>query len=252
MRAPTEPFVYLQAAEDPGALAELRAREERLCLGVRTGAAGRVAELSISYIEALAAADLSPQRVRHEVLALFSRVHDELAGIGVSSAALASKLACDYYRYAEGLDSPETVTTALVRLAEVAAGALEASSLHEPEWKILDFKEYLARHYADKGLSIGKAAERLSISESYLSKLLRRRLGTSFVDYLSDFRVGRAKELLAASDMMSYEVAEAVGYPDARYFASLFKKRTGLTPSEYRKSLGSAGRDGEAGGGAER
>ena len=48
----------------------------------------------------------------------------------------------------------------------------------------------------------------------------------------------RAKELLASSDMMSYEIAEAVGYPDPRYFASLFKKRTGVTPSEYRKSLG--------------
>jgi two-component system response regulator YesN len=247
VRAPTEPFVYAQAGEDRGALAELRAREERLCLGVRTGAAGRVGDLARSYIETLAAADLSPQRVRHEILALFSRAHDELAGIGVSSAALSAKLACDYYRYAEGLDSPEAVATALVRLAEVAAGALEASSLHEPEWKILDFKEYVARHFAEKSLSIGKAAERLSISESYLSKLLRRRLGTSFVDYLSDFRVGRAKELLATSDMMSYEVAEAVGYPDARYFASLFKKRTGMTPSEYRKSLGASAGQGGAG-----
>src|SRR5208283_1334475 len=106
VRSPFEPFVYVQASESRGALVELRAREERLCLGVRTGAAGRVPELASSYLEALSAADLSPQRVRHEVLALFSRAHDELAGIGVSSAALASKLACDYYRYAEGLDSP--------------------------------------------------------------------------------------------------------------------------------------------------
>ena len=60
----------------------------------------------------------------------------------------------------------------------------------------------------------------------------------SFVEYLSDYRIDRAKELLASSDMLTYEVAEAVGYPDARYFASLFKKRTGMTPSDYRKSLG--------------
>jgi two-component system, response regulator YesN len=244
VRAPTEPFVYVQASEDQDALGEFRSREERLCLGVRTGAFGRVPALAKSYLEALSAAGLSPQRVRHEVLSLFSRIHDELAKIGVSSTALSVKLACDYYRYAEGLDSHEAVTTALVRLSEVAAGALESSSLHEPEWKILDFKEYVARHFADKALSIGKAAERLSISESYLSKLLRRRLGTSFVDYLSDYRVGQAKELLTASNMMSYEVAEAVGYPDARYFASLFKKRTGMTPSEYRKSLGGAARHG--------
>lgn len=238
VRSPVRPFLYAQGSESREALVELRTREERLCLGVRSGAVGRVPELAKAYIEALAAADLSPQRVRHEALALFSRAHDELAGIGVSSTSLSAKLACDFYRYAEGLDSPAAIVNALVRLSEVAADSLESSSLHEPEWKVLDFKEYVARHYAEPGLSIGKAAERLSISESYLSKLLRRRLGTSFVDYLSDYRVGRAKELLAASDMMGYEVAEAVGYPDARYFASLFKKRTGITPSGYRKSLG--------------
>jgi two-component system, response regulator YesN len=241
VRESSRPFVYVQAGEEREALAELKSREERLCLGVRTGAVARVPELARSYIEALGAADLSPQRVRHEALALFSRARDELAGIGVSSAALSAKLANDYYRFAESLDSPGAISAALVRLSEVAAEALETSSLHEPEWKILDIKEYVARHYADKGLSIGKAAQHLSISESYLSKLLRRRLGLSFVEYLSDYRIERAQELLASSGMMSYEVSEAVGYPDARYFASIFKKRTGMTPSEYRKSLGKNG-----------
>jgi two-component system response regulator YesN len=238
VREPSRPFRYIQASEDQETLGELRARADRVCLGVRTGAMTRVAELAGSYIEALGAARLSPQRVRHEVLALFSRIHDELSGVGVTTAALSAKLACDYYRFAESLDRPAAVSAALLRLSEVAAEALESSSLHEPEWKILDFKEYVAHHYADKGLSIGKAALRLSISESYLSKLLRRRLGASFVDYVSEYRIDRAKELLASSDMMTYEVSEAVGYPDARYFASLFKRKTGATPSEYRKSLG--------------
>jgi two-component system, response regulator YesN len=238
VRDGSRPYVYMQAGEDHEALAELKEREERLCLSLRTGAAARVPELARAYIDALGRAELSPQRVRHEALALFSRARDELAGIGVSSALLSTKLAFDYYSFAESLGSPDAIVNALVRLAEVAAGALETSSLHEPEWKVLDFKEFVARHYADKSLSIGNTAGRLSISESYLSKLLRRRLGTSFVEYLSDYRIARATELLASSDMLSYEVAEAVGYPDARYFASLFKKRTGMTPSEYRKSMG--------------
>lgn len=238
VREPGEAFVYARASEDRESLGELRSREERLCLALRTGATGRVAELAGAFIEALACAGLSPQRVRHEVLALFSRARDELTAVGVSAEALSNKLAVDYYRFAEGLDRPEAISAALLRIAEVAASSLEASSLHEPEWKILDFKDFVARHYAEPALSIGKAAERLAISESYLSKLLRRRLGLSFVDYVSDYRVERAKELLATSDMLAYEVAEAVGYPDARYFASLFKKRTGMTPTEYRKSLG--------------
>jgi two-component system, response regulator YesN len=239
VRDASRPFVYAQAEEDREAIAELKEREERLCLGIRTGAVARTPDLTRDYIESLAGAELSPQRLRHEIIALFSRIHDELAGIGVSTAALSEKLDCEYYRLAESLDRPEAVAAAIALLAEVAYRTLEESSLHEPEWKILDFKELVSRHYADKGLSLGKAAEKLSISESYLSKLLRRRLDTSFVEYLSDYRIGRAKELLASSDMLSYEVAEAVGYPDARYFASLFKKRSGMTPSEYRASLGS-------------
>jgi two-component system, response regulator YesN len=237
VRDASRPFIYVQAGEEREALAELRSREERLCLGLRTGAVSRVPELAGAYIEALGRPELSPQRVRHEAQALFSRAYDELTGIGVSAAALSTKLACDYYRLVESLETHEALSATLSRLSEVAASTLDESSLHEPEWKVLDFKEFIARHFPDKGLSIGKVAEKLSISESYLSKLLRRRLGTSFVDYLSEYRIERAKELLATSDMRSYEVAEAVGYPDARYFASLFKKRTGMTTSEYRRSL---------------
>jgi two-component system response regulator YesN len=239
--APSKPYVYSQGGEDREALAGLKEREERLCLGLRTGAVERTSELARDYLAALGGAGLSPQRVRHEALALFSRARDELALIGVSAALLSEKLDRDYYSYVESLDSPEAFVEALVRLAGIAAGTLEGSSLREPEWKVLDFKELVARHYADKDLSIGKAASRLSISESYLSKLLRRQLGTSFVEYLSDYRIARAEELLASSDMRSYEVAEAVGYSDARYFASLFKKRAGMTPSEYRESMGRAG-----------
>jgi len=241
VRASDRPFVYAQGAEDRDALASLKEIEERLCLGLRTGAVDKAEGLARDYLAALGRAELSPQRLRHEILALFSRGRDELSGIGVSAELLASRLPRDYYSFAESLDGPGDIVGALGRLAGIGAEVLEASSLHEPEWKVLDFKELVARHYADKDLSIGRVAARLSISESYLSKLLRRLLGVSFVEYLADYRIARAEELLASSDMRTYEVAEAVGYVDSRYFASLFKKRTGRTPSEYRESMGKVG-----------
>jgi two-component system, response regulator YesN len=234
----SRPYVYEQGSEDGEALSELKEREERLCLALRTGAASRVPELARSCMEALGKAARSPQRVRHETLSLFSRARDELSRVGISPSLISTKLARDYYSFVESLDSLDSVVDALVRLAEIAGAVLEDASMHEPEWKILDFKELIAKHYADRSLSIGKVAARLSISESYLSKLIRRKMGTSFVDYLSDFRIERAEELLASSDMRSYEVAEAVGYSDPRYFASLFRKRAGMTPSKYRESMG--------------
>jgi two-component system response regulator YesN len=237
LRAPDRPFLYQEGAEEREGMELLRAREERLRLGLRSGAIERVGPLAEAYLEAAVAAGLSPQRLRHEVLALFSRLRDDFAAMGVTVQALSAKLAREYYRLVEDLERREDLLDALERLAAIAAGELESAKLRGPEWKILDFKEFVARHYSEPGLSIGLAASRLFISESYLSKLIRRMLGTSFVDYLAEYRVERAKELLASSDMLGYEVAELVGYTDPRYFASLFKRRTGLSPSEYRRSL---------------
>jgi two-component system response regulator YesN len=81
---------------------------------------------------------------------------------------------------------------------------------------------------------VQKVAEGLRISASYLSKLAKRYLHASFVDYLTDYRLERAKDLLGTTSLMTYEIAERVGYSDARYFSSIFKKRLGITPSEYR------------------
>jgi two-component system, response regulator YesN len=245
IRAPGRPFPYVEGAEGRDEMERLRSDEDRLRLGVRSGAVERVPALADAYLDSVLAAGLSPQRLRCEALALFGRLHDDLSAIGITSHALSAKLACDYYRFAEDLCRREDLVAALERLAEVADGELESARLRGPEWKVLDFKDFVSRHYSEPGLSVGVAAERLLISESYLSKLIRRMLGTSFVDYLAEYRVERAKELLASSDMKGYEVAELVGYSDARYFASLFKRRTGTTPSEYRKSPRSGGPDAE-------
>ncbi|MDC7234581.1 MAG: helix-turn-helix transcriptional regulator [Spirochaetales bacterium] len=75
------------------------------------------------------------------------------------------------------------------------------------------------------------------ISPSYLSKLFRQFTGKTFIEYLTNLRVSKACELLKTSDRKLFEIAELVGYSDSRYFSSLFKKHTGLTPSQYRNKL---------------
>ena len=58
--------------------------------------------------------------------------------------------------------------------------------------------------------------------------------GYTFTEYLTMLRISKAQELLKATDLRSSKIAQAVGYTDPHYFSYLFKKRTGLTPSEYR------------------
>lgn len=56
-----------------------------------------------------------------------------------------------------------------------------------------------------------------------------------FIDYLTNYRMEKAKQLLISADSLIYEISEAVGYSNSNYFSKLFKKYTGVSPEEYKK-----------------
>ncbi len=229
---PGKAFRYSQAKEDdPSSLAELKAGKDKLC---RATVSGQATEDALKdFFVMMCAMELSPQRVRHEIGSLFASILDAFGALGVSPLTLSADLNIDYYSTVERLKTMEETRCLLDRLSSYSAKVVDLRYLHVPEWKVLDIKDYVARHY-QQGLSVQKVAEGLSISSSYLSKLAKRYLHASFVDYLTDYRLERAKDLLGTTSLMTYEIAEKVGYPDARYFSSIFKKRLGVTPSEYR------------------
>jgi two-component system response regulator YesN len=103
--------------------------------------------------------------------------------------------------------------------------------------KVAEAQEYIERNFAKKKLSVDEICRDLFISPSYLSRLFKHHLGKTFVDALTDFRIEKAKHLLSGSDLKTYVVADAVGYGDPHYFSTLFKKVTGVTPSEYRDAI---------------
>ncbi len=103
--------------------------------------------------------------------------------------------------------------------------------------KALEAEEYIAAHYAERGLSLGCICQALSVSKSYFSPLFKAHTGMTFVEYLTNFRMERAKELLCASNMKGYQVAEKIGFTDAHYFSLTFRKQTGMSPTEYRESV---------------
>ena len=96
---------------------------------------------------------------------------------------------------------------------------------------------YIERHYAEP-LSLDIVAQEVNLSPAYFSTVFKKETGSSFVDYIAEFRVKKAKELLKGSSFNINQVATAVGFYDARYFSRLFKKITGMTPVEYRKVFG--------------
>jgi two-component system response regulator YesN len=85
-------------------------------------------------------------------------------------------------------------------------------------------------------ITLSAMANRYNISPSYLSLLFAEKTGKNFIDYLTERRIKKAKELLKHTDLKIYEISNAVGYKDSFYFSNCFKKIAGVSPSEYRES----------------
>ncbi|WP_308639644.1 AraC family transcriptional regulator [Paenibacillus silvisoli] len=94
--------------------------------------------------------------------------------------------------------------------------------------------DYLEQHYASD-ITLDMMADKLNITRSYLSTYFKEKTGTYFVDYVNLIRVSRAKELLSRSDVKIQDAAARVGYQNINSFNRMFKKFTGVTPSEFRK-----------------
>ncbi|MBO9605793.1 MAG: response regulator transcription factor [Paenibacillaceae bacterium] len=93
---------------------------------------------------------------------------------------------------------------------------------------------YMEEHYAEP-LSLQQVASHIHLNATYFSHLFKKETGRSFVTYLVDLRMEKAKKLLSNTDLNVTEVSGLIGYDLPNYFAKLFKQSTGLSPKEYRK-----------------
>ena len=96
---------------------------------------------------------------------------------------------------------------------------------------------YIRSNYMKK-LTLDSTAKLIYISPSYLSRLFRDELNTTFNAYLNSVRIERSKILLSSEELSIAEVADLVGFFDQSYFNKVFKKMTGMTPKKYRESRG--------------
>jgi len=105
---------------------------------------------------------------------------------------------------------------------------------------VLAAKRYLDEHYEEK-LRLEDVAEFLYMNPNYFSSLFKREMGLSFVDYVNELRIGKARTLLLETDEKVYEVSIRVGYSNFSYFNKLFKRLNGVTPQAYRELARSGG-----------
>ena len=126
---------------------------------------------------------------------------------------LKHEMAHQLVKYFEGIIENETTDSYAVRMA----------------------KQYIAQNYMKK-IKLQDVADIVFLNPVYLSICFKQEVRCNFVDYVNEYRIEKAKELLVESQETVYSICEQVGLPDTRYFSKLFKRYVGLTPNEYRNS----------------
>lgn len=208
--------------------------------------------------------DIRPlhERLQYASSALLDEVFAEYV-MGLNSAALHSAVAMDYLRVEAMVTASRIVTDAggnpdevlpegwkdlgmlpegdiedtapILALLRVALAYRDENNPSRGNPSIARARFYLSRHFTNPNLMLQDVAREACMSGSRFSTVFAQETGLTFTEYLASLRLGKAKELLLATDMRSSQIALAVGYSDPHYFSYLFKKSTGMTPSDFRR-----------------
>lgn len=101
-----------------------------------------------------------------------------------------------------------------------------------------DVERYIHENYY-KRITIKEVANQFYINSAYLGQIFKKKYGVSFTDYIHQYRMTKAKELLKHTDFKIYEISEKLGYKSSYNFIEKFEKMNGITPLQYRRILNS-------------
>lgn len=102
---------------------------------------------------------------------------------------------------------------------------------------IVKAKRYITDNYEDGKLSLTKVAEYVGLNEKYFTNRFTKETGETFSAYLTGLRIQKSQELLKTTSFKVYEISEMVGYYNVEHFNRMFKKRNGISPAQYRKTM---------------
>lgn len=195
---------------------------------------GKIEEYLADILEELESGQIAEPHIRQLLLYLISSLETGLAKASLlpNEHWTAAKEECaELVRTASRFG--EIKSALAERMARFAREMQDAHARVKASAKLEEALAYIHRHYAGV-LSLDLMAERLRMHPNFFSKWFKENKGINFIDYVTHYRMDKARELLEHTDLKAGEIAESAGIPDARYFGQVFKKYVGLTPTEYR------------------
>ena len=102
---------------------------------------------------------------------------------------------------------------------------------------IINIIEYIKTNYSNPKLTVEEIADSVFITPNYMNTVFKKKFGTTVWQYITNFRINKAKELLSDSNIRLNDISKLVGYSDPGYFSKAFKKNTQMTPKLYRENV---------------
>ncbi len=149
-----------------------------------------------------------------------------------------SRFAPEILEIEEVLKRVTTLEKIRAELKQIISSALvfrDNQANHQRSLIIQQARAYIDQNFTDPKIHMAQVAKHFNVSPNHFSTIFRQEIGETFRDYLNNLRISYAKELLRTTNLKCAEVAYQSGYNDPHYFSAFFKKKTGMTPQQFRE-----------------
>lgn len=137
--------------------------------------------------------------------------------------------------FTKGSNDGNILNDYLVEIIDKAIGLRESKTSSRYGEMVEEVLKFIADNYADEDISLNQLASHVNVSPNHLSMIFSQETGNTFIKYLTDYRMNKAKEMLKCTNKRGSEIALEVGYKDPHYFSYIFKKTQGMTPTQFRE-----------------
>lgn len=141
----------------------------------------------------------------------------------------------EYLKKSAGFES--VLTVLLIQLLVMLQRVEMVSEPESTSFRMFDEVIYFIKSRYTGNLTVQDVADNFFLSASHFQRQFKKTTGLSFTQYLQNVRIQKCSELLKSTDIPIYQIANQVGYQDMKFFHALFRKKTGMTPKQYRQNF---------------
>ena len=201
---------------------------------LNTGLRSEVDSFVNDYISTIGEEQIRSLLLRqYLVMDIFFMAYDFLSALGVDPEVLIRECG-DFQKMPQVFSTPSSASDYIRKILDTAIGERDGQSMQKYSSLLKEAMEFIQTHYNHEDMSLNMVAAAVNMSPNHFSSIFSQETGQTFIEYLTQVRMEKARQLLRTTSMKTSEIAYEVGYKDAHYFSYVFKKTQNMTPRDYK------------------